>query len=50
MYGNAIAVTHMAVGGSDVEFGGVPAGTLLEIEVTRVYVTGTTATLILALY
>jgi hypothetical protein len=40
----------MADGGSSVLFVGVPAGTLLPIQVTRIYATATTATSIVALY
>jgi len=40
----------MADGGSSVLFVGVQGGTLLPIQVTRVYATGTTATSIVALY
>jgi hypothetical protein len=37
-------------GGTTVTFSGITANTLLPISVTRVYATGTSATLILALY
>jgi hypothetical protein len=37
------------MGGTDVVFSGVPAGTLLPISPTRIKATGTTATLMLAL-
>jgi hypothetical protein len=37
-------------GGNAVTFTAVPVGTVLEIRVTRVYATGTTATNMLALY
>lgn len=40
----------MADGGSSVLFVGVQGGTLLPIQVTRIYATGTTATSIVALY
>ena len=40
----------MADGGTSVLFVGVQGGTLLPIQVTRVYATGTTATSIVALY
>jgi hypothetical protein len=40
----------MADGGSSVLFVGVPGGTVLPIQVTRIYATGTTATSIVALY
>nr|DAL11089.1 MAG TPA_asm: hypothetical protein [Bacteriophage sp.] len=38
------------VSGGTVTFSNVAAGTLLPIQVTRVYATGTTATLIIGLY
>lgn len=38
------------IGGSTVLFSGIPAGTLLELEVDQVLATSTTATLITALY
>lgn len=44
-----ITVT-MAVDGTSVLFVGVQGGTLLPLQVTRVYATGTTATNIVALY
>jgi hypothetical protein len=44
----AVAVTFYA--GSSVVFSAVPAGTLLKISPSQVLSTGTTATLILALY
>lgn len=40
----------MADGGSSVLFVGIQGGTLLPIQVTRVYATGTSATNIVALY
>ena len=40
----------MADGGSPILFVGVQGGTLLPLQVTRVYATGTTATNIVALY
>lgn len=40
----------MAGGGSPVTFIGVPAGTLLPIEVARVYKVGTTASAMIALF
>jgi hypothetical protein len=40
----------MADGGSSVLFVGVQGGTLLPIQVTRIYATGTSATSIVALY
>lgn len=40
----------MAVQGTNVTFLNVPSGTLLPLQVTRVYLTGTTASSILALY
>lgn len=40
----------MADGGSSVLFVGVQGGTILPIQVTRIYATGTTATSIVALY
>jgi hypothetical protein len=40
----------MADGGSSVLFVAVQGGTLLPIQVTRIYATGTTATSIVALY
>jgi hypothetical protein len=39
----------MATSGNNVTFAGIAAGTLLPIAVTKVLLTGTTATLILAL-
>lgn len=36
--------------GTTVTFSNVPAGTPLPVQVTRVYATGTTATLIVAMY
>ena len=38
------------LGGTAVTFKAVPVGTVLNIRATRVYATGTTATLLLALY
>jgi hypothetical protein len=40
----------MADGGSSVVFVGVQGGTILPIQVTRIYATGTTATNIVGLY
>ena len=40
----------MADGSSSILFVGVQGGTLLPIQVTRIYATGTTATSIVALY
>jgi hypothetical protein len=40
----------MADGGSSVLFVGVQGGTLLPLQVTRIYATGTSATSIVALY
>lgn len=38
------------IGGSTILFSGIPAGTVLELEVDQVQATNTTATLITALY
>jgi hypothetical protein len=40
----------MADGGPPIPFVGVQGGTILPIQVTRIYATGTTATSIVALY
>lgn len=49
--GGAGAITCTLSGGTaDVVFSGIPAGTTLNIEPTAVKATGTTATLMLALY
>ncbi len=49
--GTVVVVTADAVSASTTStFVGVPAGTVLPIQVTKVYSTGTTATNILALY
>jgi hypothetical protein len=40
----------MAVQGSNITFVNVPSGTLLPLQVTRVYLAGTSASSILALY
>lgn len=48
--GGAGAVKVNMIDGTTVTFSGVPVGTILPVIVTRVYATGTTATLILALY
>lgn len=47
--GGAGNVRVTTVRGDDILFSGVPAGTLLPIQVTRVFATNTTATLIVAL-
>lgn len=48
--GGAGNVRVTTVGGEDVLFSGVPAGTVLPVSVKRVWATNTTATLIVALY
>ena len=48
--GGAGNVKVMTVGGDEVIFHAVPAGTTLQVKVLRVFATGTTATNILALW
>lgn len=48
--GGAGDVKVTLLGGSVLTFSGVGAGTFMPIQATRVWATGTTATLILALY
>jgi hypothetical protein len=48
--GSGDITVDMADGGSSVLFVGVLSGTILPIQVTRIYATGTTATSIVALY
>jgi hypothetical protein len=48
--GGAGAVKVDMLGGETVTFSGVPAGTVLPIRVTKIYATGTTASLMIGLY
>lgn len=48
--GGAGNVKVTLLSGVDITFSGVGAGTFMPIQVTRVFATGTTATLIVALY
>ncbi|MGI0017019.1 MAG: spike base protein, RCAP_Rcc01079 family, partial [Nitrososphaera sp.] len=48
--GGAGAVVVTMRDGNDLTFSGVPAGKVLDIRVSRVKATGTTATLMIALY
>jgi len=48
--GTGDVTVDMATEGTNVTFTAVPAGSILPIQVTRVYSTGTTATFIVALY
>jgi hypothetical protein len=48
--GGAGNVKVDTVGGSTVTFNGLTAGSVLSVQVTRVYATGTTATDIIAMY
>lgn len=48
--GGAGAVKVTTVGGDDLTFAAVPAGTTLPVRVKKVFSTGTTATNILCLY
>lgn len=48
--GSGNITVDMADGGTSVLFAGVLSGTILPIQVTRIYATGTTATSIVALY
>lgn len=47
--GGAGTLTVITLGGDSVLFSGIPAGTIIPIQATRVMATGTTATLIVAL-
>lgn len=48
--GSGDITVDMADGGSSIVFVGLLIGTILPIQVTRIYATGTTATNIVALY
>jgi hypothetical protein len=48
--GGAGAVAVQMLGGEEVTFAAVPAGTVLPVRVQRVMASGTTATLIIALW
>lgn len=48
--GGAGAIRVLLVGGNDLTFSGVTAGTLLPLRATKVFSTGTTATLIVAVH
>jgi hypothetical protein len=45
-----VVMLGQAVAATTVTFASVAAGTMLDVQVSRVFTTGTTATLILALY
>jgi hypothetical protein len=47
--GGAGAISLVTAGGETVLLSGIPAGTILPIQATRIRATGTTATLIVAL-
>jgi hypothetical protein len=48
--GGGTVKVDMAVDGAAITFNALVAGTILPVQVTRVYSTGTTATSIIALY